>query len=60
MFFATALIWGFAFVAQKEGGAEMGALTFNGVRSWMAGGMLVGVCGSVISMNKYLKNEKDI
>lgn len=37
----TALIWGIAFVAQKEGGAEMGALTFNGVRSLLGGGMLV-------------------
>ena len=27
---------------------------------FLVGGMLVGVCGSVISMNKYLKNEKDI
>lgn len=37
----TAAIWGFAFVAQKEGGAEMGALTFNGVRSLLGGGMLL-------------------
>ena len=36
----TAAIWGFAFVAQKEGGAEMGSLTFNGVRSLMGGGLL--------------------
>ena len=27
---------------------------------FLAGGMLVGVSGSVISMNKYLKNEKDL
>ena len=37
----TAFIWGLAFVAQKEGGAEMGALTFNGVRSLLGGGMLL-------------------
>jgi len=37
----TAAIWGFAFVAQKEGGAEMGALTFNGVRSVLGGGLLL-------------------
>ncbi len=37
----TAAIWGFAFVAQKEGGAEMGSLTFNGVRSFMGGGLLL-------------------
>ncbi|MDR0884202.1 MAG: DMT family transporter [Oscillospiraceae bacterium] len=30
--FLTALIWGFAFVAQRQGTATMGALTFNGVR----------------------------
>lgn len=37
----TALIWGVAFVAQKEGGAVVGSLTFNGVRSLLGGGMLV-------------------
>ena len=39
----TAAIWGFAFVAQKEGGAEMGSLTFNGVRSFLGGGLLVAL-----------------
>ena len=37
----TAAIWGFAFVAQKEGGAELGSLTFNGVRSFLGGGLLL-------------------
>jgi len=37
----TAFIWGVAFVAQKEGGAQMGGLTFNGVRSLLGGGMLL-------------------
>ena len=37
----TAFIWGLAFVAQKQGGAEMGALTFNGVRSLLGGAMLL-------------------
>lgn len=37
----TALIWGMAFVAQKEGGAEMGSLTFNGVRSLLGGCLLL-------------------
>lgn len=37
----TAAIWGFAFVAQKEGGAEMGPLSFNGVRSFLGGGLLL-------------------
>lgn len=36
-----AAIWGFAFVAQKEGGAELGPLTFNGVRSWLGGVLLL-------------------
>lgn len=39
----TAAIWGFAFVAQKEGGAGMGSLTFNGVRSFLGGGLLVAL-----------------
>ncbi len=39
----TAAIWGFAFVAQKEGGAEMGSLTFNGARSLLGGGLLVAL-----------------
>ncbi|MDR3344187.1 MAG: DMT family transporter [Oscillospiraceae bacterium] len=30
--FLTALIWGFAFVAQRAGTSTMGAFTFNGVR----------------------------
>ena len=36
----TAFIWGLAFVAQVEGGAAVGALTFNGVRSLLGGGLL--------------------
>ena len=37
----TAFIWGLAFVAQKEGGATVGGLTFNGVRSLLGGGLLL-------------------
>lgn len=37
----AAFIWGVAFVAQKEGGAEVGDLTFNGVRSLIAGAVLL-------------------
>ncbi len=29
---SAALIWGFAFVAQREGGQHLGPLTFNGIR----------------------------
>ena len=36
------------------------ALQFVLLIGFLAGGMLVGVSGSVISMNKYLKNEKDL
>ena len=39
----TAFIWGVAFVAQKEGGAVVGSLTFNGVRSLLGGGLLLGL-----------------
>ena len=37
----AAFIWGVAFVAQKEGGAEVGNLTFNGVRSFIGGSVLL-------------------
>ncbi len=37
----AAFIWGVAFVAQKEGGAEVGDLTFNGVRSFIGGSVLL-------------------
>lgn len=37
----AAFIWGVAFVAQKEGGAEVGDLTFNGVRSLIGGSVLL-------------------
>ncbi len=36
----TALIWGTAFVAQKEGGA-IGAFTFNGIRTFLGGLVLI-------------------
>ena len=32
MLVITAMIWGFAFVAQKEASAYIGSLTFNGIR----------------------------
>lgn len=37
----AAFIWGVAFVAQKEGGAQIGSLTFNGVRSLVGGTALL-------------------
>lgn len=39
----TALIWGVAFVAQKEGGSTVGSLTFNGVRFLLGGALLLVV-----------------
>ena len=44
----TAIIWGTAFVAQKEGGG-IGALTFNGVRTLIGGIALLPV---IFVMNK--------
>ena len=41
MLLLTAFIWGVAFLAQQSGGAAMGPLTFNGMRSLLGGGMLL-------------------
>ncbi|MBQ2890937.1 MAG: DMT family transporter [Clostridia bacterium] len=38
----AALIWGVAFVAQKDG-AQLGSFTFNGVRSFLGGFVLIPV-----------------
>ena len=40
LLFITALIWGTAFVAQKSGG-EIGAFTFNGIRTLIGGLVLI-------------------
>ena len=32
LLFLTAIIWGFAFVAQRVGSEYVGAFTFNGIR----------------------------
>ena len=39
----TALIWGVAFVAQRQGGAEAGPYTFNCIRSFLGGIVLLPV-----------------
>ncbi len=40
----ASVIWGAAFVAQKSGGAAVGSLTFNGVRSFIgAAGLFVAI-----------------
>lgn len=45
----TALIWGTAFVAQSEGGKEIGPFSFNGIRSMIGGIVLIPV---IIFMDK--------
>mgnify|MGYP003500421263 CR=1 FL=1 len=41
LLFLTAIIWGFAFVAQRVGADYVGAFTFNGVR------FLLGACSLI-------------
>lgn len=41
----TALIWGVAFVAQRQGGAEAGPYTFNCIRSFLGGIVLLPEIG---------------
>ena len=41
LLFMTALIWGAAFVAQSEGMKSVGPFTFNGIRSFIGGIVLV-------------------
>lgn len=45
----TAMIWGSAFVAQKNGMDYVGALTFGGIRTFMGGLVLIPV---ILIMNK--------
>ena len=39
----TAMIWGFAFVAQKDSSAYIGAFTFNGIRFMLGAISLIPV-----------------
>lgn len=50
----TALIWGFAFVAQSEGMKHIGPFTFNGIRSFIGGIVLIPL---VLFMRR--KNSKN-
>ena len=52
----TALIWGTAFVAQREGGAEVGPYTFNCIRSLIGAAVLV----PVIKLLGCRSSERDI
>lgn len=51
MLFMTAFIWGTAFVAQKVG-ADLGALTFNGIRTFIGGLFLIPVIYILGSVKK--------
>ena len=51
LFFLTAIIWGFAFVAQRVGAEFVGAFTFNGVR------FMLGAC-SLIPVILLFEREK--
>lgn len=51
----TAIIWGFAFVAQRVGAQHIGAFTFNGIRFALGGLSLVPL---LIYLNKDTKNTK--
>lgn len=51
----TAIIWGTAFVAQSEGGKEVGPFTFNGIRSVIGGIVLLPV---IILMDKTGRSVK--
>ena len=53
LLFITAIIWGAAFVAQKSGG-EIGAFTFNGIRTFIGGLSLIPV---IVLMNGFKKNR---
>jgi drug/metabolite transporter (DMT)-like permease len=51
LLFLTAIIWGFAFVAQRVGAEYVGAFTFNGIR------FLLGAC-SLIPVIMIFEKEK--
>lgn len=51
----TALIWGTAFVAQRQGGDAVGPFTFNGIRSFIGSAVLVPV---ILVMNQIHPSEK--
>lgn len=50
----TALIWGVAFVAQSQGGDTLGPYTFNCIRSFIGGMVLIPI---VFFSNKRLKHK---
>jgi drug/metabolite transporter (DMT)-like permease len=54
MFLITAIIWGFAFVAQRVGAQHIGSFTFNGIRFALGGLSLVPL---IIYLNKTPKGS---
>ncbi len=61
LLFLTALIWGFAFVAQSEGMKYIGPFTFNGIRSFIGGIVLIPIVLLLRKSNKAsVKENKKI
>lgn len=54
----TALIWGIAFVAQSEGGKAAGPFTFNCIRSFIGGMVLIPVIKIIDKVNH--ENKKPV
>lgn len=51
----TAFVWGVAFVAQRQGGAEAGPYTFNCIRSFLGGLVLLPV---IPFLDRYTGNKR--
>ncbi len=54
----TALIWGTAFVAQREGGDAVGPFTFNGIRSFIGSAVLLPVILALDKVHPSAKKPK--
>ncbi len=54
----TAFIWGVAFVAQQEGGEMVGPYSFNGIRSFMGGLVLLPILAVMGRKGKEKKSDK--
>jgi drug/metabolite transporter (DMT)-like permease len=58
MLLFAAVIWGFAFTAQKVGGQSMGPFTFSSVRFAMGGALLAAVVIPVMSSRQHLTAQQ--
>lgn len=54
----TALVWGIAFVSQKSGGDAVGCFTFNAIRSFIGGVVLIPLVLFTIRKEKNVSGEK--